>query len=182
MNTSFKAIVLTAVTVLAVFTGLMYTSCKPDKCKAITCAYGGVCSGGECTCATGYEGTQCEKITRDKFLGTWTVTEKGTLSNPAIYTIAISAAEPVDEVTIKNFYNLFPGNVLVAARVSDDTLYIQRQERFNRTVEGRGYLTPNAEGEENAALVMHYYVVDSLGRRNDFGWDLGQPSLWDKHK
>jgi uncharacterized membrane protein len=183
MNTCLKTIVLTALSAIVVFTGLTYSSCVSDKCKAITCAYDGVCDDGECTCATGYEGTQCERITRDKFLGTWTVIEKGTLTNPATYTATINPGEYIHEVAIKNFYNLFPAGVSVYAYVSDDTLYIPVQQRFNKTIEGRGYLRPSTENEENATMELHYYVVDSATQKlNDYGWDQGQPSQWDKQK
>ena len=181
MKTCLKSIVLSALSAIVVFTGLTISSCDPDKCKAITCAYGGVCDGGQCTCATGYEGNQCEKITRDKFTGTWSVTEKGTLTNPALYTLKIKDGGAVHEVAIENFYNLFPSGVEVYAYVSNDTLYIPRQEQFHRTVEGRGYLQPNVNEEEDASIEMHYYVADSATHKvNDYGWDEGQPSLWDK--
>lgn len=181
MKTCVKTIVLAALSTIVVFTGLSISSCENDKCKAIACAYGGVCNGGECTCATGYEGTQCEDVTRDKFTGTWTVTEKGTLTNPAIYPISISPGEAIQDVTIKNFYNLFPGSVLVNCYVSNDTLYIPRQEVFHKVVEGFGYLNPNVTQEENANMIVRYHVVDSAtGSVNDFGLDAGQPSQWDK--
>ncbi|MBL7718005.1 MAG: hypothetical protein JNL72_04155 [Flavipsychrobacter sp.] len=165
---------------LVVFAGLTISSCGNDPCKAIVCAYGGVCADGECTCATGYEGTQCEKVSREKFMGTWGVTEKGTLTNPAIYNVSIEPAEAIQDVTIANFYNLFPGEVRVKARVSNDTLYIDRQEAFNRVVEGVGYIDQPATKEENAHMIMRYYVADpSTGKINDFGWDAGQPSEWE---
>ena len=179
MKTCVKTIVLSALSALVVFTGMTYTSCNPDKCKAITCAYGGVCTNGECTCATGYEGNQCEKVTRDKFTGTWEVAETGTQTGFNRYTISIAPAEAIQEVGIFNFYNYIPMNLSVIANVSNDTLYIPRQELFNRTIEGMGYLDPTVDYEENGHMILRYRVTETVsGVYNDFGLIEGQPSLW----
>lgn len=184
MKTCLKTIVVSAMSALVVFTGMTYSSCKPKPCHAITCAYGGVCQDGECLCATGYEGNQCEKIMRDKFTGTWQVEEDGTMTNPTIpgYTTAIEDAQAVQDVTIKNFYNYFPAGSRIKAHVSGDTIYIDRQVVFAHYVEGIGYINPNTKLEEQAQIIMRYYVEDSVTHSvNDFGWDQGEPSIWYKN-
>lgn len=179
MKTCVKTIVLSALSALVVFTGITYTSCNPDKCKAITCAYGGVCTDGECTCATGYEGNQCEKITRDKFTGTWDVAETGTQTGFNDYVLSIVPAEAINEVGIRNLYNYFEQHII--AHVSDDTLYIPRQEVFNRVIEGLGYLDPTVDYEENGHMIVRYRVTEPIsGVVNDFGFIEGQASLWYK--
>ena len=179
MKTCVKAIVLSAMSVLVVFTGITYTSCNPDKCKAITCAYGGTCTDGECTCATGYEGNQCEKISRDKFTGVWDVVESGTLTGSNQYATSIFDAEAIQDVAIGDFYNYFPTHI--NAYVSADTLYIPRQEVFNRIVEGIGYMNPSLEHQEYGHMIVRYYVTEvTTGKTNDFGWDQGEPSHWYK--
>lgn len=45
---------------LFTFTISCYYSCKKDPCHGVTCANGGVCSGGACKCPTGYSGTLCQ--------------------------------------------------------------------------------------------------------------------------
>ncbi len=181
MKTCVKTIVLSALSALVVFTGLTYTSCNPDKCKAITCAYGGVCTDGECTCATGYEGNQCEKVTRDKFTGEWTVIEVGTQTGNNSYVLYITDAKAVQDVAILNFYNYIPQGQAVMANVSKDTLYIPRQEVFNRTIEGFGYLDPDVTVYEQAHMIVRYRVIEPIsGTVNDFGFIEGQPSDWYK--
>lgn len=183
MKTCLKTIVLATLSTVVVFTGLTYTSCNPDKCKAITCAYGGVCNDGDCTCATGYEGSQCEKITRNKFVATWKVSEKGSLTNSQLYTLDIAAGAAINEVVITNFNNTIPHAYKVQATVSQDTLYIPRQRLYGRVIEGRGYLVPDVAFEEYGSMTVQYYVTDTAtGRTNDYGWDIGLQSNWSKQK
>lgn len=47
------------------------TSCTPDKCKGVTCQNGGTCSKGNCNCATGYEGANCQTKANSKFVATY---------------------------------------------------------------------------------------------------------------
>lgn len=48
-----------------------YTSCTHDSCKTIMCRNGGTCVDESCKCPDGYEGSQCETISRIKFYGTY---------------------------------------------------------------------------------------------------------------
>lgn len=54
---------------LLVFLVLLASSCK-DPCKDINCN-NGVCLEGTCLCDDGFEGVNCDKAERDKFVGTW---------------------------------------------------------------------------------------------------------------
>lgn len=67
----WKHSLLSAVMFLAIATTVTYTSCVHDSCKALMCRNGGTCADEFCRCPTGYEGTQCEIISRNKFLGTY---------------------------------------------------------------------------------------------------------------
>jgi hypothetical protein len=182
MKTCLKTIVLSALSALVVFTGMTYSSCKPKPCHSIVCAYDGVCKDGECICATGYEGNQCEAITRDKFTGVWNVYEDGTLTNAVNgYPIEIADAFSIQDVAITNLYNYFPAGLKIKAHVSGDTLYIDRQPIFAHYVEGFGYINPNTNSEEQAQMIVRYYVQDSTTHSiNDYGWDQGEPSIWYK--
>ena len=46
--------------IVSLFAGTLYTSCKKDRCKGVTCLNGGSCNEGNCSCPTGYSGTRCE--------------------------------------------------------------------------------------------------------------------------
>ena len=83
-----------AILALAMSTTLI--SCKkddPDPCENVTCLNGGTCSDGNCSCATGYEGSTCGTEVRGKFIGSY----NGTLSCPGtngtvLMTVTSSAA------------------------------------------------------------------------------------------
>ena len=181
MKAGFKTIIFSALGALAVFTTITYTSCKRDKCKDITCANSSTCAEGACYCATGFEGTQCEKLIRAKFTGPWMVFESGTESLAAQYPIAIEIGEQINTVKIRNFNNTFPEPFRIEAYVSGDTLYIPRQPVNGRTVEGRGYFVPSIYYQEHGYMEVHYYVAnDTTGRVNDYGWDRGKVSKWVK--
>jgi len=58
-----KIIGLTVLITIAVFSITLYISCTKDPCATVTCQNGGTCSGGSCTCPTGYTGTNCQTLT-----------------------------------------------------------------------------------------------------------------------
>lgn len=55
---------------IAFFLLLLASSCK-DPCKDINCN-DGVCLDGTCICDDGFEGTNCDQLEREKFIGSWT--------------------------------------------------------------------------------------------------------------
>jgi len=179
-----KTFLLTAMGVFAILSTITFTSCKEDKCKATVCAYGGVCQDdGSCQCPVGYEGERCETITRDKFKGAWRVTEDGTASNPAQYATSIENGNAIDEVIIRNFYNLF--NPVVDAKVKGDTIYISRQTvkvgEDEKVIEGKGYAVPEAFYGLHGKLVISYRVTSSDGSINEFGMSgATNASIWNK--
>ena len=83
MNNSFKKILFAVFASAATFVSMTFVSCNRDKCKSVVCAHNGVCDGGACTCPSGYEGSNCETVARDKYVGNWTVNEKGSVTNEA---------------------------------------------------------------------------------------------------
>jgi hypothetical protein len=179
MKASLKTILLSALGAIAAFTAVTSTSCTPDKCKAIVCAYGGVCKEGTCICPAGYEGYQCETITRDKFKGVWTVFENGTATNSAQYDVTIEFGASMTEMTIKNFYNKFQ-NDLVNIRIKGDSLYIPQQTINNHEIKGFGHLKDSKYYGEHAEMEMYYSIKLPDGRVNDFGLNGGDVSVWTK--
>ncbi|MBA3828556.1 MAG: calcium-binding EGF-like domain-containing protein [Taibaiella sp.] len=179
MKARFKTIVLSALGTIVVFSALLYSSCSPDKCHAIACAYGGVCTDGNCICPTGYEGTQCEKIVRDKFVGTWVVYETGTLTGGNTYTVAVEPNNDssITSLKITNFYNSIRGSVI--ATVNADSIYINKQVVDGDTIIGTGFLEPDAVYAVHGKLTMRYVIKN--GKSNYFGFDsTGSPSVWAK--
>ena len=101
---SIKYIALSAFLTLSAFCAVLYTSCNKDECKDVTCQNGGTCSGGNCTCVVGYEGTRCETKSRDKFVGVYVGTEACTVGTDN-YSITISANSDAIKLTLTNLYN-----------------------------------------------------------------------------
>lgn len=172
MRIQLKSTLLSAIGVLALGTVITLSSCKEDKCKAVVCAYDGVCQDdGSCLCKIGYEGERCETITRDKFKGTWTVTEDGTASNPARYAVSVENGEQINDVLIRNFYNKYNGEV--TAHVKGDTIMIDRQAiqvgEQTLMVEGKGYAVPEAFYGLHGKLMLHYQVTYEDGTVDRFG-------------
>ena len=183
MNARFKTIILAALSSVLAFSAVTYNSCKPDKCKSIRCAYGGVCKDGNCLCQSGYEGSQCETVIRDKFLGVWSVFESSTMTGqPRNYTVNITEGDNITDVKIRNFYNLLTNDVY--AIVKGDSLVINKQSIDGRTIQGYGYLDPDMHYTEHAKLIVHYAVViDSSSAIDDYGLYPsvgGTESLWEK--
>lgn len=179
MKARLKTIVLSAFSALAVFSAVTYSSCENDKCKSIVCAYGGVCTDGQCLCLSGYEGAQCETITRQRYLGSWVVTENGSVTEPAQYTVSIEPGDNISELRIKSLRNLF--TTAVSAYVIGDSLYIPEQITDDHDITGYGYMTDEKFYGDNGKLVVYYRVTNrSTGLIDYFGLDEGEASIWNK--
>jgi len=182
MKSPLKKILIPALVTISALFSMVYMSCKNDKCKTIVCAYGGVCNQGACICPSGYEGTNCETISNQKFLGNWQVFEKGSTTNAAQYEIAILVDTPVTTVTITNFHNYFTSSVL--AYVNHDTLTIPNQEMEGKVIFGVGYIYTSSTYGQFGAISMRYEFIDTAtGLVDDFGYypgDLSLPSAWNK--
>lgn len=63
LNVMKRIITLAASVTLAVFFLTAYVACTKDSCADVTCQHGGTCSGGNCSCPSGYTGTHCETQT-----------------------------------------------------------------------------------------------------------------------
>jgi len=178
MKARLKTFLLSSLGTVSLFTALFAASCEEDKCKAIVCASGGVCNEGDCLCASGFEGNQCETETREKFKGIWYITEDGTLSTTAQYTVAVEQGTNITELQITNFQNSFTQPV--NAYVKSDTIYIPQQTINNRTVQGIGYIGDDPFYGVHGILTLRYSVRDANNVVDDFGLSAGNPSLWNK--
>lgn len=185
MKATLKPILFTTVVTLSAFFAVLYTSCKQDKCKAIACAYGGVCDDGVCKCLPGYEGANCETITRSKFLGSYQVHEMGTITVDRQYAMAIEADPDINYVQLKNIYNYFTGPT-IRASVKGDTMIIPNQQVLGKVIFGKGYIYSTNGYGSGSVITMKYEVVDSANNLivDDFGFyaniDNSKASLWTK--
>ncbi|MCW3124093.1 MAG: hypothetical protein JWQ38_3585 [Flavipsychrobacter sp.] len=183
MKNRLKTILLSAVVTCSAFVAVVYTSCNRDKCKTIVCANGGVCNSGACICPSGYEGSNCETASRDKFEGHWTVFEKGSNTEAAQYPVTIKKGKNVTDVLIYNFYNYF--NTPIKGYVSNDTVFIPNQQYEGKVLFGQGYMFSDVTYGQYGRISMAYEIIDTAtGLVNDFGYytaiDGSEPSLWNK--
>lgn len=51
-------------------------SCIHDSCVDLNCRQGASCIDDHCQCPTGYEGVECEILSKERFVGTWVGTSK----------------------------------------------------------------------------------------------------------
>ena len=71
-------IIPTVLFVLILFIMVPYGGCKKEEkkaanpCDGIVCPTHGWCRLGACVCDTGYEGSNCDILSRDKLIGTYT--------------------------------------------------------------------------------------------------------------
>lgn len=101
---SIRNAALTALLTIGAFSAITYTSCNKDECKDVVCQNGGTCVSGTCTCPTGYEGTNCETLSRDKFVGKYVGTEICTIGTDS-YTMELSKNSDNLKITLTNLYN-----------------------------------------------------------------------------
>lgn len=127
---SIRNIAFSAALTFAAFGAVTYTSCNKDECKDVVCQNGGTCNAdnGSCICATGYEGTKCETKVAEKFIKTWSATDKKTgSSTDIIYTSPVIAGTTIMDVKIGNFSKDFFDNPVLAT-VNGNTITISSQE------------------------------------------------------
>jgi hypothetical protein len=185
MKTPLKSIVLSVFATISILGSFMYVSCNRDKCKTIVCANDGVCNQGACICPSGYGGTNCETVLRNKFLGNWQVFEKGSVTNAAQYAISITEGPNITDLRIQNFYNYFTVNVdAYVGGVNGDTLYIPNQQLQGKVIFGVGNIYTTTTYGAFGSITMCYEVIDTATNiPNDFGYypsDLSAPSAWNK--
>lgn len=131
----------------SVSTIFFYQSCKTDPCKNKVCNHDGTCSGDTCKCATGYEGSDCSTISRDKFIKAWTVMSSSCLTTTPFpsWTVTASTDTSSDrQLKFSNFSN-FPcgaGAIVVSCTITSvNTFIIDNQTACGITFSGSGVLS-----------------------------------------
>ena len=137
----FRQGIISALLTLCVFGIIAYTACKKDPCKNVACNHGGTCSSGNCYCASGYEGTNCENAVNAKFIGNWLVTA----ACQASYVAAITA-DPISpsQIYISNFASTGTATSILASIQSSNIVTIANQRVkgiTNTSVSGGGSLS-----------------------------------------
>jgi hypothetical protein len=143
---SLKQIAFGLILTVSAFGATLYTSCNKDKCKDVVCQNGGTCSEGNCSCATGYEGTNCETKETAKFVKSWTAADKtATGASVPAYTAIIVAGTDVTGVKISHFSgnnslgsSYFVNDVIASVSGTTITIASQSPDNDKYTVSGTG--------------------------------------------
>ena len=132
-----------------------------------------------CICAAGYEGTQCEIVTREKYKGVWSVYEKGTYTETTQYQISIDYGSDMTKMVVNGFNNNITQPVNI--RISGDEITIPQQTINGYEIQGKGTLKYDAFYAKHGQLTVRYTIKDlSNNMTNDYGVNTGEPSLWSK--
>ncbi|MBX7142800.1 MAG: calcium-binding EGF-like domain-containing protein [Chitinophagales bacterium] len=132
----------TLLAAVAFSTAMFFNACESDPCKDVICQNQGTCVDGTCQCADGYEGTNCETRTADKYAGTWSAVDvctSGTWTYAA--TIAASSTE-APKILITNFGG-FGSSVVAVATVNGNTMSVPSQTFGAVSLSGSGTLSSN---------------------------------------
>lgn len=120
-----------------------FTSCT-DPCADVTCQNGGTCVEGDCECADGYTGTNCETEERAQFIGSYNVSEACT-SGQYTYSVTVSnSSTGATAIIIENFGDY---STNVSATVDGNSVTIASQTNqvsgFDLTFSGSGQISGN---------------------------------------
>jgi hypothetical protein len=102
---NLKSILLAGFITVSAFSATIFTSCNPDACKDVVCNNNGTCTDGTCTCAVGFEGTNCDTESRTKVFGSFLLS--GTDSDGGTYT-NISATVATSSTSATKFIFSIP--------------------------------------------------------------------------
>lgn len=100
MRQSLRNIYVTGIYTLILFLSVGYAACSKEepaapstnKCATVQCKNGGSCANGTCTCNAGFEGTTCDIVSIERYLGTWSITEK-----------IVGSSDPLKKSTIRTY-------------------------------------------------------------------------------
>lgn len=147
---NLKSILLAGFLTVGAFSTAVFTSCNPDACKDVVCQNGGNCTDGTCSCPSGFEGSNCEILSRTKFLGTYSGNETCTIGNDT-YSIQCTAHSDSTKFNIINLYN----QSFTAISTADKNAFTIPSQSVgaNVTVTGSGTITGNS-------ITITYTITD----------------------
>ncbi len=123
---------------------LFWSSCDKQTCENVLCnGNNTVCFQGQCVCAAGFEGPNCDTYSFEKFVGNYQVSEncentlQGNTNNQ--YNMFISSGGNISTVVI----NSFLGFGSVEATIIGNEIFIASQNLGATTVQGFGEFLVN---------------------------------------
>lgn len=128
------------------------SSCERQSCKNVACPIGQTCNTGRCFCADGYEGTNCDINSFEKYVANnrnWNVTEScysGTPNFASYQAFFLHSSSTPSELEI---VNMLGGNCTISANIRTDQsnqgniVEILTQSCGGITVSGQGVYNVN---------------------------------------
>jgi hypothetical protein len=183
---------ITTSAVMIALLAISWLSCNKDNTpqsttviKCVSCANGGLCLNDTCRCPAGFEGLTCQTLSFQKFMGTWTVTEKGSATGAASsYNIEIE--ENINSVTTVSITELdnpyYPSSFnAIIANINADSIFIPSQVIGSAYIVGKGFFKASTTTGLSSKITMKYQLRDTItGITNDFGYNnsADSPSVW----
>ncbi len=164
MNKTIKNILFAGALTLGAFGVVTYTSCTKDACKGVVCNNGGTCVSGSCSCPSGYEGTNCQNKTRDKFIGSWAGSD---VCGSGTYTITlnIGASSTSDINALISNPGGFGTNVTITGTVTgtNTITFSNASVGGGRTLSGTMTFNSTASTTTPTSMIFSYAVTPTTG-------------------
>jgi hypothetical protein len=148
---AMRTILIAAFCTLGVFFSVFYTSCSRDRCVNVACLNGGVCDGGNCTCAPGFEGNRCQIASRDRLIGNYNGNDSCTVKGDRQYSIRFLTVPNKAQMEMFDILGN-PNDSALCSMVSADS-FLFNGNNNSVSYRGKGII-------KNDSLFMSYHVLD----------------------
>ncbi|MEO6830994.1 MAG: calcium-binding EGF-like domain-containing protein [Chitinophagaceae bacterium] len=159
-----KNIALAALMTIGTFGVVTFTACNKDACKGVVCQNGGTCdASGSCVCQTGFTGTNCEKLVRDEFIGTWSGTD---VCGSGSYTITLTVNTSTNNINalVNNPGGFGPAITITGVVTSANALsFTNANAGGGRTLSGTMTFTGGSATTGATAMQFVYTVTPASG-------------------
>lgn len=103
----WKHTLITAFAFVGIASTVLYSSCEKDSCLDLKCRNRGSCSEGYCRCQTGFEGTECEIKSADKFIGIFVGNKTCVSQSPISDTMEVFMFEEPNKVKFVQYSRIY---------------------------------------------------------------------------
>lgn len=147
----WKHIIFTTISFFAIAGTLTYTSCIEEACYKMRCRNGGSCANGICNCPSGYEGSQCEIISTEKYFGTYYGVTKVN-EKPVVVDSASVTQYQINSVDVV----VYTEGDVITATIGDASTDLQK---FNTNPKSEGTFGATSVIIENGKLIVYVEKV-----------------------
>jgi hypothetical protein len=124
-----KSTILKSLSIFAVSTSLLLSSCEADPCNDLNCQNNASCSDGKCICPPGYEGAECDLMTAYKFVGKYEGVERCDQFPYEIDQVEILLHREPNEITLRmGAGNTYVGDITGIAETPETHIVTYKEE------------------------------------------------------